>query len=298
MRLAWLLTLCVLVAVWHVYGDRLLRAASWPALEREAFHDRAPTDGVVRVGTWNLRRLGHGHKRMDRVARLIDDSFDVLALQEVMSRRAVKQLLAELPGWKAEISPRAVGRDNYNEYYAVLYRAPYVAVERSFLAADRADKLMREPFVTCMRVEAFDFCVANVHIIFGKKARQRDRELDALGRMLAALRGRDREKDWILAGDFNRAPGASGWDALHRAGWHFTAAEPTATSLGKRAYSHAYDHILVDRRHTAELESPSRRVDDMVERTCAGDFALCRASISDHAPVVARFRVRGQADDD
>ena len=251
----------------------------------------------VRIGTWNLRRLGHGDKRLDWVVRVIDRDFDIIALQEVMTEEGVKELVAMLPGWAVEISPRPVGTDKYQEWYAVLYRHAHARVTRSFFLGDSKDQLIREPFTVCMDVYSFDFCLVSAHIVFGDRAADRDAEIDALGDKLIALRKRDeRERDWLLVGDFNRMPRAPGWDRLRAAGWDFTLPGRVATSLGKRGYASPYDHILVDGRYSGELEGQSRRVDIIVD-PCGGDLDVCRMELSDHAPVVATFRTDG-ADDD
>lgn len=280
-----------------------------PAVPARTEQASDPRDHV-RVATWNLKRLGHGKKKLDQVAAIIED-FDVVALQEVMTSEGVAELLAYLPGWSAEVSPRPVGRGNYQEWYAVLYRKDRITVERAYLAGDARDAFAREPFITCLRANFFDFCLVSIHVIFGDSARARDMEIDALGRLTAELRqnghqgdasaaaGRTedrREKDWIVLGDFNRMPEAPGFDTLLAAGWSFGATGRLPTSLGKNGYHNPYDHILVDRSVTRELDGSCTRV-DFVARACGNDFQACSRDLSDHAPVSARFRTSGPDDD-
>ena len=267
------------------------------ARARDVAHRAEEMRQRVRVGTWNLRRLGHGEKRLDWVAAVIDRDFDVIALQEVMTEEGVKELVAQLPGWAAEISPTAVGTEKYQEWYAVLYRHTHARVTRSFLLRDAGNKLMREPFAVCMAVFSFDFCLVSAHIVFGDRAAERDAEIDALGAEVIALRkGEKKERDWLLVGDFNRMPRAPGWDKLLAAGWGFTLRGQIPTSLGKRGYASAYDHILVDGRYSGELSGDARRV-DIVADPCGGDLDVCRTELSDHAPIVATFRTDGEDDD-
>ncbi len=294
------LAAAILLALWQARnftsrmesspGDALADPADKATTKDEGGHAES-----LRLATWNLKRLGHGDKELAKVAEIIAE-LDVVAIQEVMDKDGVDKLLAHLPGWRAEVSKRAVGRGRYVEWYAVLYRAKKVAVERSFLVADRRDAFAREPFVVCMRSGEFDFCLVSIHVIFGRKARARDAEIDALGKLVTGLRDSGSEKDWILVGDFNRAPRAPGWDRLHDAGFAFTTTKRIATSLGKRAYRNAYDHILADASNTGELEGRARRI-DFVSRLCDGDFADCSASVSDHAPLMVEFRRSGPDDD-
>src|SRR5690606_5997056 len=132
---------------WRCVGTPLPGLTPWD--EDGVDHERAgqyeakgADEPALRLATWNLKRLGHGGKRLDRIAPIIE-GFDVVALQEVMSPDAVAELLALLPGWKAEMSPHAVGRGRYEEWYAILYRPERVAVERSFFMDDTHDAFER-----------------------------------------------------------------------------------------------------------------------------------------------------------
>ncbi|HTE51031.1 MAG TPA: endonuclease/exonuclease/phosphatase family protein [Kofleriaceae bacterium] len=246
--------------------------------------------------SWNLRRLGHGSKRMDLVARLLAGQ-DIAVLQEVMSPAGVDQLLAYLPGWAAVISPRPVGRGGYTEYYAVLYRPAAVTVLRSFLVADPLDRFARDPFVVCMKARAFDFCVLTIHVIFGRTAGPRNDEVEALGPLLEELMRGTAERDWIVAGDFNRPARAACWAPLAARGWSMTTERRRVpTSLSARGYQNDYDHLLINPRHTREWIHQADRL-DVVARVCGGNYAWCLGHVSDHAPISAAFSLRGPDDD-
>lgn len=251
---------------------------------------------VGRVVSWNLRRLGHGTKRMDLVARLLAGQ-DVAVLQEVMSPAGVRQLLAYLPGWAAVVSPRAVGRAGYAEHYAVLYRRDRVSLLRSFTVADPSDEFAREPFVVCLREGAFDFCLLTIHVVFGRTVGPRNAEVEALAPLVEQLMRATRERDWIIAGDFNRPARADCWSPLAAHGWTMTTeARRVATSLSARGYQNDYDHLLINPRYTREWTRQADRL-DVVSRVCGGDFAWCVAHVSDHAPIYAAFRLGGPDDD-
>lgn len=248
------------------------------------------------MATWNVKRLGEGDKRLDLLAGVVQE-VDLLALQEVMTRDAVRDLLALLPGWDAVISPRAVGRRRYREFYAVLYRATAATVTRSFLVEDPSDELVREPFVVCFESGQFDFCLLDFHATYTGGTKVRDRELEAVGRLAEGLREASAEKDWIVVGDFNRPDTAHGFDALHNAGWRCVLeATSPPTTIGRRGYRNGYDHILIDSRVTREWAGAANRY-PLVDTTCPGNPSWCAERIADHAPVVAVFPVGG-ADDD
>jgi len=259
---------------------------------------REPTPplGQVRILSWNLKRLGHGQKRMDLVARLVAASADVAVLEEVMTPAGVQRLLAYLPGWSAAISPRAVGRGGYAEHYAVLYRRDRVTRLRSYTVDDRADQFAREPYVVCLEARAFDFCLVTIHVVFGRTVGPRDAEIEALGPLLDRLMRTSRERDWIVTGDFNRPARAGCWSALGARGWIMTTRGNALTSLGARGYSSDYDHLLINPRYTREWTQVGDRLDS-VARLCRGDFAWCKAQVSDHAPIYATFATGGPDDD-
>jgi endonuclease/exonuclease/phosphatase family metal-dependent hydrolase len=256
----------------------------------------APPDRAITLGSWNLRRLGHGEKRLDLAARLIAEQ-DVVALQEVMSPAGVTALLAHLPGWAAAVSPGPVGRSGDAEHYAVLYRTGAAAVTSSFTVDDPGDRFTREPYVVCLRAGAFDFCLLTIHVVFGSRVGPRDAEIEALGPLLSELAHRTGERDWLVIGDFNRPARAASFAPLAQRGFTMaTGARVLPTSLGRGGYKSDYDHLLLDPTATTEWRHDCERV-DLVARACGGDFERCASQVSDHAPIRATFSTAGPDDD-
>lgn len=255
----------------------------------------APSQGL-RIGTWNLKRLGQGEKRLDLVAQVIEQQFDVLAVVEVMNPAALQPLLALLPGWSAQVSERAVGRSGYFEYYAVLYRTAQSAVTSSGVVADPADEWYREPMVTCLRTRAVDYCLVVTHVVYGNTVGPRDAEIQSLGRLVHGLREGGAEKDYIVLGDYNRAGSAPGFSTLRANGWQFNDDGAVRTSLGATSYANPYDHAMIDAGYSREWTGASGR-HDIVASVCGGSFSLCAASVSDHAPIGVLFDAN-VADDD
>jgi endonuclease/exonuclease/phosphatase family metal-dependent hydrolase len=248
------------------------------------------------LGSWNLRRLGHGEKRLDLAAQVIA-AHDVVALQEVMSPAGVHALLEHLPGWDAAISPAAVGRAGYAEHYAVLYRRDAASVTDAFTVDDPADVFTREPFVVCLRSGAFDFCLLTIHVVFGDRVGPRDAEIAALGPLVDELARRGAERDWLLVGDFNRPARTRSFAALAQRGFRMATGERVVpTSLGRTGYKSDYDHLLLDPSATTEWRQDCERV-DFVADSCGGDFARCATDVSDHAPIRATFATAGPDDD-
>ena len=152
-----------------------------------------PTARPIRLASWNLKRLGHGQKRIDLVAGIMRDQ-DVVALEEVMTPRGVDELVALMPGWAAIVSPAPVGRAGYAEHYAVLYRKDTLRRLDSFTVDDPRDEFAREPFVACLAAGEFDFCLVIIHVVFGSRVGPRDAEIAALGPLVDRLAARTAER--------------------------------------------------------------------------------------------------------
>lgn len=251
---------------------------------------------ILRLASWNLRRLGHGEKRLDLAARLIAAE-DVVVLQEVMTPDGVTSLLEHLPGWAAVVSPGPVGKSGYAEHYAVIYRSAALEVVDSYTVDDPDDRFTREPFVACLRSGQFDFCILTIHVVFGDRVGPRDAEIAALAPLVAGLSSRSKERDWLIIGDFNRPAKARSFAALEKGGFAMATADRVVpTSLGKRGYASDYDHLLLDPAATREWRQDCDRV-DFVALACDGDFGRCASDVSDHAPIHATFSTTGPDDD-
>ncbi|HEY8142276.1 MAG TPA: endonuclease/exonuclease/phosphatase family protein, partial [Kofleriaceae bacterium] len=199
----------------------------------------------IHLASWNLKRLGHGKKRLDLVARVMR-GLDVVALEEVMTPRGVDDLLAQLPGWGAMVSPAAVGRAGYAEHYAVLYRKDALRPLESFTVDDPQDEFAREPFVACLAAAEFDFCLVVIHVVFGGTVGPRDAEITALGPLVDRLAARSAERDWLVIGDFNRPATARSFAALTDRGFAMASGDRLLkTSIARGGYRSDYDHLLL-----------------------------------------------------
>ena len=255
-----------------------------------------PTARPIRLASWNLKRLGHGQKRIDLVARIMRDQ-DVVALEEVMTPRGVNELVALMPGWAAIVSPAPVGRAGYAEHYAVLYRKEALRRLDSFTVDDPSDEFAREPFVACLAAGEFDFCLVIIHVVFGSRVGPRDAEIAALGPLVDRLAARTAERDWLVIGDFNRPASARSFAALTARGFTMASGDRLLpTSIASAGYRSDYDHLLLHPARTREWRKDCERI-DIVADACAGDFALCARDLSDHAPIRATFDAAGPDDD-
>jgi endonuclease/exonuclease/phosphatase family metal-dependent hydrolase len=272
-------------------------ALPWPVDAAGAVDAGTLGPATLRVGTWNVARLGQENKRIDLVARAIEENLDVVGIVEAMNPLGIQQLLGFLPGWTATISERAIGEGTYAEFYAVLVRRGAATVRTSRIVEDSANEWVREPMVTCLAARGIDFCLVQTHIVFGGTVGPRELEIQALARLVGRMRADDpSEGDVILLGDFNRPGSAPSFASFTPLGYRFSDDGLTKTTIGSTGYVNAYDHVLLDPAATREWRGDAVLV-DIVAGVCSGSFAFCSSSVSDHAPFAITLDNTGTDDD-
>lgn len=239
----------------------------------------------IRIGTWNTKRLGQSKsKDLKLFAKVIKDSFDVVALVEVMNQEGFLNLLSELgPEWAGETTPRSVGDNGYYEFYGVVYRKSSATLKTFEIVPDPRDLWEREPGNFCFVGSAIDFCLISTHIIYGDKVGPRDKEISFLGELSANLTF-GIEKDYIFLGDFNRSGKSSGFQSFFKNGYLIATGGQERTTLGMTMYANSYDHILINKNYSKEWSGKTIFV-DMVATYCNGNFTLCNSKLSDHIPI-------------
>ncbi len=143
----------------------------------------------LRLGAWNLKKLGHGSsKDYSTIAGIINDSFDILTVIEVMqkdhSHPGYDALLQALgSSWSGIITstPRPNTAAGDAEFYAILYRPTAVAPCSSTTQLEYfpdneggpqgtgVDRFIREPAFACFATvsesgtRGWDFILAAYH---------------------------------------------------------------------------------------------------------------------------------------
>jgi len=185
----------------------------------------------VRIGSWNINRLGHLGADSTRdwaaIRHIIDSNFDVIGIVELMNHPDVTgepagydaMLIALGSDWEGVRTQDAqpIGPDPANaEYAAIFYRrglvAPCGMEWHQLLRTGQSRKptepgaFTREPAFTCLRAGGFDFMLGVHHAPGnGPKAESEAAMLDDafLAMEASAPAGED---DFIIAGDFNLKP--------------------------------------------------------------------------------------------
>jgi len=319
--LPWLLTACLELPVLEGGSES---ATSSLEADAEAARDAElvarDAGEPLRLGTWNVRRLGSADQHTDipLLANLIDRHFDVLALVEVMQTQGgghagLDELVSALgPNWAAQVTatPRPNTKAPFAEFYAVVFRTARVrpcdeGPLLSYAPDDVTDdavslegRFLREPAFGCFRAGAngtpgFDFLLGAYHARYGSGSAediaQEVMHVDALLRRVSSLW--PKEKDVLLLGDFNL-------DSEQLARWVVAqdATSGTGSTLnqnGERSLN-LLDHLLLPNpEHTHELIAPAEVLD---LRTEAGSSRTYFLQLSDHLPIRALFR--SESDDD
>lgn len=280
----------------------------------------ATIEADLRLGTWNIKKLGHGtSKDYSMVAGVIDENFDILTLIEVMQKGqghpGYDALLQELGGsWTGVITetPRPATTAGDAEFYAVLDRPAAVRpcadgpTLQYFPDNDGSsqgagpDLFVREPAFACFETisaagtKGWDFILAAYHATWADGDEDLiAKEADQLAKVFAAMKlARPGEADLFVAGDFNLTP-----EVLKEhspAADRTTGTGSTLNSSGART-ANLYDHLLVFNGHaTSELVVPAQVLD---MRKKASTNKTFYKTVSDHLPIVGRFFRNGSDDD-
>lgn len=291
-------------------GDAGFVSKSWARLIPDVTPPIAAS-AELRLGSWNIRKLGHGeNKNFPLLVQVIESNFDIVAIVEVMQKAGghpgYDSLIAALgQGWNGIVTsePRPNTGSGSAEFYAILFRPQRVQLCDGWsdlrYAPDDDDVFSREPAFACFVTftgngsSGFDFLLAAYHARWadGDTVEIQDevRNLDDVFATMAATR--PGEQDLLIAGDFN----------LVSIDLQETVLEPintvgtgsTLNSTGAITFN-VYDHLVVfDAAATHEQIEPEKVLD--VRNVAATNRAFFQ-TVSDHLPIVARFRI--MADDD
>lgn len=279
----------------------------------------AAVAGELRVGSWNIKKLGHGTKKnFALVAQIIELHYDIVAVIEVMQKSGghpgYDTLLAQLgSGWAGVVTadPRPDTSSGSAEFYAILFRPVRVRLCDGWTGlvyhsdndggagSTGADRFSREPAFACFATTladgsaGFDFLLAGYHAIFAEgDIDDITNEVRHLGEVFASMAAtRQGERDLIISGDFNLVPGDLAMTISQAVRTIGTGSTLNGTGA---VTANLYDHLVVfDLTATTEMIAPDEVLD--VRHLASGNKVFFD-TVSDHLPLVARFRIG--ADDD
>jgi len=255
----------------------------------------------VHIASWNIRRLGQAKTDLQAVASVLE-RFDIVAIQEVMTREVADALRAELPEHEVLLTdtPRPT-HGTHREFYGFIYRTSRFDPVMNTFYPDPADAFVRDPYIAC-----FDgggsvgtLCLLTVHIVWGKRVAGRKNEILAVDDALHWGQAAGLDAEWIVLGDFNRPFDDGDADTNPEEEWRElvdpTVASPmmfvgpeVPTTLGQDEYANAYDHCFVSSGLQPQVRAAHRI--EIVDEVCDGSFERCRKTVSDHAPYAVQLQ--------
>ena len=272
------------------------------------------TDELIRtisIASFNTLNLADTLKKDFTSFCWILSRYDLIALIEIRRAEVLELItyrLKEMTNnqWDYVISEFGIGRTSQKEFYAFIYRSD----KGKYLEGsgkiwnDINDEFEREPFYASFKFGNFDFIFVVIHIKFsgGKKSVIRQ-EVAALYKVYTEIvEHNPREKDIILAGDFNLNPSDKGWNQIKTIPTiiHLISSESLTTLNLKGELANSYDNIWIQESSTVWEYSDSSWVDyyyDTLYGYEQNPAVVAKKKISDHLPIGASFIINKRDDD-
>lgn len=260
------------------------------------------------VGSFNTLHLGWDGKNYTETATILS-LFDIVALQEVMKKDGLIQLVKELEKvskdkWAYHISPYPVGNgEQYNEYYAYIYKKNSISFVKSLgFYEDTTNDFIREPYAAQFKADKFDFTLINCHLIYGDKKIQRQNEAKKLSKVYDYFQNLDKkDNDVIILGDFNLPAYDDSFKTLfnHKEKIFYAIDPKFKTTLGKTSLGNSYDNFFYSFKNTTEYTGRNGVLDytdDFIKLYGNKRYSILRAELSDHLPVYIEFETNSPSD--
>lgn len=276
---------------------------------KKAFITQFKEDELI-ISTFNVEWLGDGlNDRKERsendyklIAKVISElNSDIVALQEIENKIALKRILKYLTDYKFVISENKSAQN-----IAYLYNTK-IKITRNYIydKVDFADRSTRPALVLVAKKNNFDFVISNVHFkstsrfdnTKEKKERSisiRTEQADKMSLFVDSIINKGKEKDIIIVGDFNDSPirkkNPSLLSLIYNKNGEFLTSE-LKSCKNKTLYS--IDHIFVSKSVINRFITTSERSYNfnlIYEKEISNN-------ISDHCPVSANFDCKRKDND-
>jgi len=278
---------------------------------------------ALRMGTFNVMRLGDQPKKFKRLVKLVED-LDFFAATEILSPQAAEQLWEALEvnsdkKWEMDLSPFANGESSYREYVAFFFnperikRAPnnpycqQIADEindnRTCFIKDQRRKgkpdYERDPYLGTYKIGNQIISVLGLHLIYGEQSNdglvRRQHELSSLKQTAIELTEVNPDHRILLMGDFNlelppkntNNPGHLKYIPTefwnHDVEMQVLVQGPTTIGKGN------YDHLVMVKNKNLSVTDGSDRIHRDFNLDSKTEKRQYRYEVSDHFPVSAEF---------
>lgn len=265
-----------------------------------------PADATASVAAWNIYGLRTiTDTRAKNIARgLADLDAEVVVLSEVRPDGIVATLIEEARKLGVEYE-HALKAQTADLNIAILHKKGVTVTDPEFIAGSNLGNAdLRKAFTAKVRVGKFDFLIVGLHLKSGRTSSSRNtrtRQCKIIAEWVEDNTA-GAEKDVLILGDFNmiRVRDQENFDTMNPADdLRFISSEikePDFTHIGSSGDPGNFlDGFAITREHTGEYIETSAQVLQL-HKTLGMKLSSYRTNVTDHLPLVARFRVN--KDDD
>lgn len=265
------------------------------------------TSTTADVVAWNFKGFTpiSDAQRGELTRVLLDVDAEIVAAVEVNPDNVVHDVAAELTELGTCYDARILAQTASQNIGVIFKCEVQVTNPRLVPNSDDGNSALRKAFAVDVRMGEFDFVMILLHLKSGRSSSDRDtrdRQVAHLASFIAVETAGD-ERDVLVVGDYNMIPGQddSNFNAMNPSNFlRFISSEDLTGEFSHLSGSGCDDGNLLDGfaisdNHTGEYIEASLRIYPMQR---AVDMTLCefRDDVSDHLPLIARFRIR--EDDD
>lgn len=265
------------------------------------------SDTTAVIAAWNVAGFQPiSATKAEFIAKAIADlDAEVIALCEVKPDTIPDQLEDELDDLGADYDSVILDQ-TAGQNLAVLFKTGVTLTHPQLIAgSDDGNPSLRKALVANVKVGQFDFILISVHLKAGRQSSARairNRQADVIADFIEnATSGA--EKDVLLVGDYNMIPGQdlSNFTRISANGFlRFISSEDLAGEISHISNPEGptgslLDGFAISNNHTREYVEGSLFIFP-VFRALGLELTEYKEEVSDHLPLVARFRVT--TDDD
>jgi endonuclease/exonuclease/phosphatase family metal-dependent hydrolase len=240
---------------------------------------------------------------------------EVIALSEVNSRASLDEIVATPFANGATYKVNMDNGQTGQQMIAVLFKdSPEVSVgnRRAISGSDDGNPGLRKAFAFDVKIRNFDFLLIAVHLKSGRGNAERltrTRQTRAIATFIRNATSTTDERDVLVVGDYNMIPGpdAANFSSLSPGSGSNEFLKFISSSLGGPSHigsctsasnfnGNLLDGFAISRAHTTEWTG-FIRIQQLQTQLPSMSCSKYKTTVSDHLPLVARFRV-SNADDD
>lgn len=252
--------------------------------------------------SWNIKWFKDTGKDLSKIAKVISN-FDICGIVELQSDRVLKDLANALEQETGEewmyIQSNHTGHASYNEQYGFIWRDNKLRLTSGHIGnvQDLSDIYRHEPYIASFKSGGFDFRFMLVHTRW-TTSEQREAEVEQIANDLSYFQNLTKEKDIIVAGDFNYSGTSEKMEPILNIQHIKNLVPPESKTTLKGnglGFSSWYDHIFILDNFTTEATGNGGAFDFVKGLGFTSNKKA--KEISDHIPVWAEFKTDNQDDD-